>query len=156
MAEAQLLEAAETGSIERALSLLDEGISAFSVDQTGYTALHKAAFMGYDELAYALIEREPHLVDACDITHNTPLHVAAWTGHTRTAEALLEASANVSAADLAGNTPLHRAVLEGQTGVPPPCPNVKCPARAENYAPAVRRRDGAVTLAPSGRERHWL
>ena len=111
-----LLDAAETGSIDDTLKLLDEGVSAFSVDDSGYTALHKCAFMGYDQLAAVLIEREPHLIDACDITFNTPLHVAAFSGHIFMAAALLDAGANVSAADLAGNTPLHRAVLEGQLG----------------------------------------
>lgn len=111
-----LLDAAETGSVDESVRLLDEGVSPFSVDDSGYTALHKCAFMGYDELAAVLIERERNLIDACDITQNTPLHVAAWTGHVSTAAVLLEAGANVSAADLAGNTPLHRAVLEGQIG----------------------------------------
>ena len=114
---AALLEAAETGSVDEAMRLLDEGVSAFSVDMAGYTALHKCAFMGFTHLASSLIRREPRLIDACDITQNTPLHVAAWTGHVRTASTLLDARANVSASDLAGNTPLHRAVLEGQLGV---------------------------------------
>ena len=107
---AALLEAAETGSVDEAMRLLDEGVSAFSVDMAGYTALHKCAFMGFTHLASSLIRREPRLIDACDITQNTPLHVAAWTGHVRTASTLLDARANVSASDLAGNTPLHRAV----------------------------------------------
>ena len=114
---ASLLEAAETGSVDEAMRLLDEGVSALSVDMAGYTALHKCAFMGFELLASSLIRREPNLIDACDITQNTPLHVAAWTGHVRTASTLLDARANVSASDLAGNTPLHRAVLEGQLGV---------------------------------------
>ncbi len=106
---ADLLDAAETNAIEEAMALLDAGVSAFSTDMSGYTALHKCAFMGYDELTRALISREPRLIDACDITHNTPLHVAAWTGHVRTATALLEASANVS-----GKNKTHR------TEAPPP------------------------------------
>ena len=46
------MEAAETGSIAKALRLLDEGISAFSVDQTGYTALttHVDAGREHDQL----------------------------------------------------------------------------------------------------------
>ena len=112
-----LLDAAETGLVDTVLLLLDRGVSAFTVDLSGYTALHKCSFMGFDFVAKVLVEREPRLIDACDLTHNTPLHVAAWSGHVATSIALLEAGANVSACDLAGNTPLHRAVLEGHQDV---------------------------------------
>ena len=103
-----LLDAAETGLVDTVLLLLDRGVSAFTVDLSGYTALHKCSFMGFDFVAKVLVEREPRLIDACDLTHNTPLHVAAWSGHVATSIALLEAGANVSACDLAGNTPARR------------------------------------------------
>lgn len=116
-AAAEVISAAEVGSLQRVSELLNAGVSAACTDANGHTPLHKCAFMGFDAVAQVLIAAEPSMVDAQDLMLNTPLHAAAFSGHARMNHLLLTARADINAADLAGNTPLHRATLEGNIEV---------------------------------------
>lgn len=62
----ELLAAAETGQVSRVSQLLSSGTSARSVDAVGHTALHKAAFMGFEALARLLLSHDPSCVNASD------------------------------------------------------------------------------------------
>ena len=115
--DADLIMAASSGRLDVVVALLEAGVSALAVDETGKTSLHKAAYLNLVQMARELIAREPAIVAACDVAHNTALHVAAWAGNLSMCAALLEAMATVSAADLAGNTPLHHAALEGHIAI---------------------------------------
>ena len=115
--DADLIVAASSGRLDVVVALLEAGVSALAVDETGKTSLHKAAYLNLVQMARELIAREPAIVAACDVAHNTALHVAAWAGNLSMCAALLEAMATVSAADLAGNTPLHHAALEGHIAI---------------------------------------
>ena len=115
--DADLIVAASSGRLDVVVALLEAGVSALAVDETGKTSLHKAAYLNLTQMARELIAREPAIVAACDVAHNTALHVAAWAGNLSMCAALLEAMAAVSATDLAGNTPLHHAALEGHTAI---------------------------------------
>jgi ankyrin repeat protein len=93
-------------------------------DDTGLTALHRAAGLGDVDLVRKLLERGA-AVDARIISDenynsewgNTPLHEAAKAGHGPVVDALIAARADVNAANLRGITPLHYAARNESAAV---------------------------------------
>jgi ankyrin repeat protein len=87
------------------VALLDAGAPIESKDESGYTALHNAAFWGREEIAKLLIGRRAD-VNARAMSQFTPLHEAARCKSLAVAKLLLAAGADVNAKDDEGKTPL--------------------------------------------------
>ena len=66
------------------------------VDDTGATALHKAASGGYNDIVQLLLSKGAS-IEVVDKYNNTPLHLAAWKGYTSTVELLLSKGASIEA-----------------------------------------------------------
>jgi len=81
----------------------------------GSTALHIAAYHGFDNIVALLLAARPTLVDSplIDETGSTALHVAAGRGHEKVLEVLLAAKSSVDATDFDGCTALHHAAKSG-------------------------------------------
>src|SRR3954447_11829366 len=75
----------------------------------GFTALHRAAERGHEEVVAYLIGKGAE-VNGADGLGWTPLHLAAWQGRLRTVKRLVKAGANVEAKTVASAE---------QFGVPP-------------------------------------
>ncbi|GLH11887.1 Palmitoyltransferase Hip14, partial [Gryllus bimaculatus] len=88
--------------------LLAAGVDPDACDHEGFTALHRAAEHGHEELARALLRRGV-LRDRQDVALRTALHVASEHGQLAVAELLLAAGWDPARADDAGCTPLHYA-----------------------------------------------
>jgi uncharacterized protein len=108
-----IFEASGTGRVERVRRWLDGDPSlAKAWDQSGWTALHLAAFGGSGE-ATALLLQHGAIIDARARTRfrTTPLHAALLNGQYRTARLLLERGADVHARQASGGTCLHEAAF---------------------------------------------
>ena len=93
-AESTLLEAAETGSLERVRSALAEGASPAARSAIhGGTALHLAVSRGNARIASLLLERGA-ACDALAANGSTPCMWAAGAGHSDCVELLLDAGAD--------------------------------------------------------------
>ncbi len=86
-------------------ALLDGGAPIEGVDDSGYTALHDAAFWGRAEIAKMLIDRGAKVAARTD-SGATPLSEAARCGKIAAARVLIADGADVNAKDNDGRTPL--------------------------------------------------
>jgi len=105
--------AADAGSTEALILLIERGAGLEARDADGDTPLHWAAYAGRADVVAVLIESGAE-IDAADTQRKTPLHYAAMRGHLEVAEALLNAGAEVSAAAVRDETPLHVAALRSR------------------------------------------
>ena len=104
-----ILEAAETGSVDIAQLLIDNGANVNVVyRKTGETPLQAAAARGYEEMAELLVEEEAEL-DREDRQGETPLIKAVRQGHAGMVALLIEAGADINLGDYTGRTPLSYA-----------------------------------------------
>jgi hypothetical protein len=79
-------------------------------NSTGYSLLHKAAFLGSENNIIDHLIQVGHCdVDAVDHIGQTPLHVAVEFHNLDTAKRLMEYKADVSIQDMSHRTPLHSA-----------------------------------------------
>ncbi len=107
-----LMNAAEIGSMERAVDLLDEAkhgdliadVNAKGLDD--FTPLHFGASEGHPEMVKFLLGRGA-LVDSLTTSMRTPLHVACNRGNRPIIELLVNSGANLNAQERDGNTPAH-------------------------------------------------
>ena len=53
-----MIVAASSGRLDVVVALLEAGVSALAVDETGKTSLHKAAYLNLTQMARELIARE--------------------------------------------------------------------------------------------------
>lgn len=108
--------AAQCGSPEAALALMDAQADPMVRDREGLTPLHLAAFFGQRDVVELLLERgaDP---DAQDERGWTPLHWAAAYGQREVVGLLLDGGAELEARTATGRTPLHGAVGHVHKGV---------------------------------------
>ncbi|XP_022125990.2 poly [ADP-ribose] polymerase tankyrase isoform X1 [Pieris rapae] len=115
----RLLEAARTGDVETARTILDSRprlVNCRDVDGRHSTPLHFAAGYNRLPLAQLLLQRGAD-VHAKDKGGLVPLHNACSYGHFEVTELLVSAGAGVNAADLWRFTPLHEASAKGKADI---------------------------------------
>lgn len=76
----RILEAADAGDLETILKLIKSKASIQTTDKWDWTALHMAAYGGYDEMTKVLIEEGADL-DARSVDDETPRRLAEMKGH---------------------------------------------------------------------------
>lgn len=96
-----------------AMLLVEEGADFLSEDNEGQTALHRAAYIGYDMFVELLLGRGAD-VSLQDKNGKTALHQAAVDGSERTVQLLLEAGADITITEKNGQTALHIAAAKGR------------------------------------------
>ncbi|BDS10467.1 ankyrin repeat domain-containing protein [Aureispira anguillae] len=101
----EIVLAAEEGSVDNVLQLLQQGASPNAIGANS-GALHAAAFMGHKAVVKALLKHggDPNIKDKQNFY---PLHLAASEGHTAICNLLLKAGANKEALTTSGGTALH-------------------------------------------------
>ena len=109
-----MLDAAKAGNIKRLKSTLGYVRDINFMDDTGATALHKAALGGYNDIVQLLLTKGAS-IEAVNKCNDTPLHNAALYHHYSTVELLLSKGALIEATNNDNNTPLHLAVQDGPT-----------------------------------------
>ena len=115
-----MLDAAKAGNFKRLKSTLGIVRDINFMDDTGATALHKAASGGYNNIVQLLLSKGAS-IEATDKDNHSPLHLAAWNGHISTMELLLSKGASIAKrASIAvmmhdNDTPLHCAAWYGHT-----------------------------------------
>ena len=105
--------AAYVGDIEKAETLVNDGVDISALDDHGYAPLHYAARNSQKRTVELLLARGAD-ANVKNWSGETPLFVACGRSHTDIAELLLNKGANISTADNRGNTLLHRAVQDGR------------------------------------------
>lgn len=105
-------------SMLNVLSLISENeASVNDRDDKKRTPLHSSAIYGTLEVAKAILEKSPNLVDARGQYGKTPLHFAAAYGHAHMVKLLLEHNAKVDSKCNGQLTPLHLACSCGSDAV---------------------------------------
>jgi ankyrin repeat protein len=109
----EFLECARYGELEDIKSLLAEGINVNYRDESGITALHRAAGNGHVEVAVALLDAGA--VHGPNSSGNTPLHWACLLGHSGVVEVLLARATGIEifAKNAAGRSALTEAASSG-------------------------------------------
>ena len=116
---ASLLTAALSKSHDEVERLIDQGISVAVTDVVGWTPLHYALIINYDDTspdatrktALTLIERGAPVNAETTVAGWRPLHLAVWQHDPAIVRALIEHGADVNAQmRLGGVTPLHLAL----------------------------------------------
>lgn len=104
-----LHHAAQGNNIEEIKSLIKASPNVNSKDEDGETALHCAAYFGFEDIITLLISRGAN-VNAKNNEGKTPLFKATFHS---VIELLLEAGADINSEDIYGKTALHFAVYRG-------------------------------------------
>ncbi len=107
--DAELLNAARCGDVNRVNELLGFGINVNYQSEQRWTALHAAARYGHEAVVQLLLERGAK-VNSEDNHGTTALHQAVLNGHAEVAQLLLGYGANVQVKDNYGRTALYEAV----------------------------------------------
>jgi ankyrin repeat protein len=104
-ADVQLLEAARTNAVARAIERIEQGVDVTSRDATGATALHWAVYHGASGLVERLLTAgaDPSVENHYGAM---PMSEAAVTGDAAIIRALIAAGADVDAPGADGQTPL--------------------------------------------------
>jgi ankyrin repeat protein/beta-lactamase regulating signal transducer with metallopeptidase domain len=109
-----LLEAVETGDLERVKVLIEQGADVMARNEKGATPLHRAARRGHRDVVKFLLEHGAD-INAQDNKGKTPLYLSAtWGGYKDMVKFLLERGADVSILDNDGWNVLHTAAEAGQ------------------------------------------
>jgi uncharacterized protein len=108
-----LLQAAQSGNIDQARTLILAAASPMATNAKRQTALHLAANAGHTPVVELLLEQNIK-VDARDQFNRTPLMGAAAAGHATTVRLLLGAGANLYLEDLRGQKSADLAAQAGQ------------------------------------------
>ena len=87
------------GMVASARLLIDAGADINIPDKYQQTALHLAAYFGYDDIVDSLIKRPNVNINSRDEDGDTPLHVAADNGRAASARLLIDAGADINRSD---------------------------------------------------------
>ncbi len=114
----RLRDWAASGQAEAIRKLLSESdqVVVDSTDETGWTALMRAADAGHDAVVRLLLDAGAS-VDLENDAQNTALHLAAQLGRTEAVRLLLGAGADFAARDADGRTPLFLAIARRRAEV---------------------------------------
>ena len=111
-----MLAAAQAGDTKRLISTLEYIRNINFEDDWKETALHKAAYKGYNDIVQLLLTKGAS-IEARNEDNYTPLHHAARNGHTSTVDLLLTKHASIEATGKDAETPLHFAACSGYTDI---------------------------------------
>mmetsp|Transcript_31524 Transcript_31524/g.52662 ORF Transcript_31524/g.52662 Transcript_31524/m.52662 type:complete len:603 (+) Transcript_31524:255-2063(+) len=110
-----LIVAAQYGRWEAVVYLIKNGADVNQRDINGDTALHWAAYKGYEDVTGLLVYMLPQFLDSPDTYGQTPLHLAALRGNDELVHYLIsECHANTTLRDKNGCTALMLAVKKEQ------------------------------------------
>ena len=102
------------GQVASLRCLVANGADINAVDDDGWRAIHRAAWVGDCPTLTALVELGAGVETACDAPGETSVHVAARNGRLKALRCLAtELGANVAARDAFGRTAAHFAAWEG-------------------------------------------
>ncbi len=122
-----LLHAVAQGDEHTVGMLLQEGVDLDYTDHEGNTPLHRAARLGFTNIADQLINYQAP-IDVINEHGETPLYLAAVNNRQPLVAILLANRADANKKDYLGSTALHRAARLGWTAI------VKCLLQAEGIA----------------------
>ena len=111
-----ILEAAETGDLEKVKSLIESGADVNIKNNGGWSPLYMAAAGGHLDVVKLLIAKGAN-VNTSNNFGWTPLHATVISGHQGIVELLLAKGANVNAKRIGGWTVLHQAVAGGNRDI---------------------------------------
>ncbi len=94
-------------------ALIEGGAEVNARNSGGYTAIHRASFMGYERTVRELIKAGAN-VNIEDNRKGTPLHEAAFMREIGNVRAIIEAGGNVNARNDKGYIPLHLVCIGGE------------------------------------------
>ena len=101
----KLFDSVKSENVDGLVDILEDGANIDAKDQTGFTALHHAAYEGNLELVKLILSYNASL-DIQDLKGQTPLIVAATFGFDEIVDILLKNKASVDIQDSNGNTAL--------------------------------------------------
>ncbi|MEA1878701.1 MAG: ankyrin repeat domain-containing protein [Bacteroidota bacterium] len=110
--EFSLIQASETGKVEKVLQLLNEGIDPNCTNLDGMTPIHYAVQNGHLTIVKILVLNNAK-IDLPDIDNRTPLLLAVHFNQLDLAEYLVQQGADVNIPDFTGLTPLFYAAAYG-------------------------------------------
>ena len=108
--------AASLGLLEIVRKLLEKGARVNERDSDGGTAMHWAAWGGYETVVGLLLKYHAD-IQAVSKNNGTPLHWAAEGGHPSIVRLLLEHKADIAAKDVRQRTAMDRAAWNGHDTV---------------------------------------
>jgi ankyrin repeat protein len=98
--------ALESGHIDMARYLIEQGADINLKDKDKASPLHNAAYLGNLEILNLLLKKGASSLNEGNFRGQTPLHFACEKGHPKVATRLLDAGADIEAGDMLGRTPL--------------------------------------------------
>lgn len=111
-----ILQAAERGDLNEVRELVTaEPLCVSARDKDGYTALHRASYSDFGDVARFLLGVGAD-IEAGTADNWRPLHSASRWGNAHCVNLLLEHGADVNAKSAGSQTPLHLAAAHGYTG----------------------------------------
>lgn len=118
--ESPLMMAAKNGRAKAVRFLLENGANTHLRNQeSNFAAIHYAAYFGHLEVARALIDHDPEILNLTCVNNHTPLHIASENGRKSCAVAdfLINAGANTNALTTEGNSPLILSLMHDSSEV---------------------------------------
>lgn len=109
-----ILWSAENNKLEEAETLLrEDGDLVHSMDEDGYTPLHRAAYNAHNDMIKLLISNKAN-IHARTLDGWQPFHSACRWDNVSSARLLIELGADVHAVTNGKNTALHLAAVNGE------------------------------------------
>ncbi|MBT28688.1 MAG: hypothetical protein CMO01_03425 [Thalassobius sp.] len=109
-----IFTAIQRNNVQQVESMLDSGTDPGSSDMLRNTALHQAAFYGYEKIIELLVAKGAD-INAVNEAGQTPLYSAIHADHVQAVEALLNHGASLSTKYTDNRyTALHLAALDGK------------------------------------------
>jgi ankyrin repeat protein len=118
--ESQVIDlhfASQMNDLNKVRQLLQQNINVNAVSDDGWTALHFAAFKGYNEVARALLDAKINPNIQGKIYNRTALHYAVDRENVEMVKLILSYNPNVTLRDKSNKTPLDIAKQKGLTEI---------------------------------------